>query len=240
MLNKIFNHLIKYFQKLEIDKQLLLLKPYKQTIRDKQMYIPKYYLTENRTEILAFMRKYSFATIVSATDNKPVASHLPFVVEEVGEDIMLHAHFSKANEQWKQISNNEVLVIFTEPHAYISPTHYDSYQSVPTWNYLSVHAYGKAEIITDSEKGFRDLEQMINIHEQSYLAQWKSLPDEYKKAMYNGIVPFQIKVTDLQAKKKLSQNKKEAERERIISTLEKSADTNEQQIAAYMKQHESK
>src|SRR4051812_37753472 len=101
------------------------------------MYIPKINLIGDQEEILGFMRQFSFATIVTAKDNLPVATHLPFIVSVDGDQVTLTAHFAKANNQWADIENNQVLVIFTEPHAYISPKNYDKELNVPTWNYLS-------------------------------------------------------------------------------------------------------
>jgi transcriptional regulator len=199
------------------------------------MYTPQRYTFADKEEILNFIKTYSFATIVTVKDNFQSATHLPFTITERGDDLVLTSHFAKANPQWEELKENDVLVIFTEPHAYISPKHYESKLSVPTWNYLAVHAYGKSEIITDQQKAFACLEDMINVYEQEYKLHWDDLPLDYKTKMLNGIVAFEIVVTDLQTKKKLSQNKKEIERERIINALEKSNDTTEKTIADYMK-----
>jgi transcriptional regulator len=204
------------------------------------MYIPKHYLTEDKAEILSFIRAYSFATIVTVKDNFQTATHLPFAVSETGGEIILTSHFSKANLQWKEIAENNVLVIFTEPHAYISPKHYDSDMNVPTWNYIAIHVYGKGSIIAEQERSFAVLDTMIDTFEKEYKTQWDQLPFEYKTKMLNGIVSFQINVTDIQAKKKLSQNKKVTERERIISAFENSNDSNEKAIAEFMKLNEAK
>jgi transcriptional regulator len=198
------------------------------------MYIPNDNLSEDKEEIIAFMRKYSFATIISAKDNFPIATHLPFIITENDDELVLISHFAKANQQWTEIVENQVLVIFSEPHAYISPKHYEKELSVPTWNYIAVHAYGKAEIITEVEKSFDVLEKMIDSYEADYKTQWSGLPMDYKMKMLNGIVTFQMTVTDLQAKWKLSQNKTNLERQRIIETLSGSAESGERQIAAFM------
>lgn len=204
------------------------------------MYTPKHYLTTDKEEILNFMRSYSFATIVSAKNNFPTATHLPFVITENENEIILTSHFAKANSQWIEIVENSVLVIFAEPHAYISPKHYDSEINVPTWNYMAVHVYGRGEIITDQDKSFFVLDTMINNFEKEYKTQWDKLPLDYKVKMLNGIVTFQIIVKDIQAKKKLSQNKKETERQKIISAFEKSKNNNENKIAELMKQNHVK
>src|SRR5690242_18412812 len=136
------------------------------------MYIPRQNEMSDQEEIVAFMKAYSFATIVTVKDNVPVATHLPFVVSQADTGIILSAHFAQANHQWKQLTNERTLVIFSEPHAYISPKHYDSEMNVPTWNYISVHAYGKSEIITDPAEGIGELEKMIHQYEQNYFLQW--------------------------------------------------------------------
>ena len=153
--------------------------------------------------------------------------------------IILTSHFAKANEQWKDIENNKVLVIFSEPHAYISPKNYDKELNVPTWNYISIHAYGEGKLITETARTFEVLEATIDNYETSYKQQWDNLPEDYKLKMSKGIVAFEIVVTDLQAKKKLSQNRTDAEKQKIINTLSKSNDTNEQLIAGYMKENQA-
>jgi transcriptional regulator len=199
------------------------------------MYIPTHYLIEDQAEAIAFMRKYSFATIVTVKDNFPTATHLPFVIEEFEEKIMLLAHFARANSQWQEIIENQVLVIFQEPHAYISPTHYETWPNVPTWDYLSVQAYGKGEIITDKQGSFAVLEKLIALHEKEFLSQWRAFSDDYKNKMVNGIVAFKINVTRIEAKKKLNQKSSEQEKESIIRALEKSSESVERDLAEYMK-----
>jgi transcriptional regulator len=204
------------------------------------MYIPKHYLINDKEEILRFIETYSFATIITVKDNFQSATHLPFVVTETENEIILTSHFSKANMQWSEVTENKVLVIFTEPHAYISPKHYDREMNVPTWNYVAIHVYGKGSLITEQDQSFAVLDTMIDNFEKEYKTQWDKLPIEYKTKMLNGIVSFQIIVTDIQAKKKLSQNKKETERKRIISSFEQSNDNNKKAIAEFMKQNEDK
>jgi transcriptional regulator len=201
------------------------------------MYITKNFLATDRKEIVAFMQQYSFGTIITAKECYPLATHLPFVISERNGYIILTSHFAKANEQWADITDNQVLVIFSEPHAYISPKHYDKELNVPTWNYISVHAYGKGQLITDTDRMFEVLETTIKNYEVAYKQQWDKIPEDYKTKLLKGIVAFEIVVTDLQAKKKLSQNRTEAEQTRIIEALSSSSNTNEQDIATYMKQN---
>jgi transcriptional regulator len=198
------------------------------------MYTPKHFQLSDHQEAISFMQKYSFATIVTILNGVPEATHLPFLIEQRGEELVLISHFAKANPQSAAVFNETSLVIFTEPHAYISPSNYEKEQNVPTWNYLSVHAYGEATLIDDKPQVADLLEKMIGFYEADYRKQWDKLPDDYKLKMMNGITAFEIVVTDLQAKKKLSQNRTEIERENIITSLRNSTDKNEQEIAAYM------
>lgn len=200
------------------------------------MYIPKKYLATDQDEILAFMKTYSFATIVTSKGNFPIATHLPFLVADHEGTITLTSHFAKANDQWTAIENCKVLVIFSEPHAYISPRNYENELNVPTWNYISVHAYGNGKLITDTRKIYNALEATIDNYEIEYRRQWDNFPEEYKRKMSNGIVAFEISVTDLQAKKKLSQNKTAMEQQKIIEQLSRSDDHNDQTIARFMQE----
>lgn len=192
---------------------------------------------ENVAEAVAFMQRYSFATIVTAKDNMPVATHLPFLITQRNEAVFLRSHFARANEQWMHLENQPVLVIFSEPHAYISPAHYEKELNVPTWNYIAVHAYGRGTLIHDTAQAYELLEATINTYEPAYQAQWNNLPQDFKMRMIKGIAAFEIEVTDLQGKKKLSQNKTNTEQQRIIETLSASNNTQEREIAAYMKQN---
>jgi len=203
------------------------------------MYIPKINLETDRQKIIAFMQQFSFATIITASDNLPVASHLPFVVSVKDDTVVLTSHFAKANEHWKEIENTKVLVIFSEPHAYISPKNYEKELSVPTWNYISVHAYGQGKLITETDKTYKVLEAIIDNYEASYRQQWDNLPEDYKLKMSKGIVAFEIICTELQAKKKLSQNRTDTERQKIIDVLSNSNDSNEQLIAHYMREEQN-
>jgi transcriptional regulator len=198
------------------------------------MYIPSFNLLTNKQEAISFMQKYSFATIITAVNGIPEATHLPFLVKQENDKVFLLSHFAKANPQSAQIIDKTSLVIFTEPHAYISPKNYEKEENVPTWNYIAIHAYGRAVIIEEGSKKAELLQHTIAYYDVGYLQQWDKLSDHYKSKMMKGIVAFEIEVTDLQGKQKLSQNRTEQERENIINSLSQSTETNEKEIAAYM------
>lgn len=204
------------------------------------MYIPAHYKQTDQAEILQFMQRFSFGVLVTAPDGLPEATHLPFVVKTSESGVKLLTHVARANKQWMDIERQKVLVIFSEPHAYVSPAHYEQVQNVPTWNYMAVHAYGQARVIDDPDSIFPLLEQTINTYDPGYLAQWKSLPESFQVKMIKGILAFEITVTDLQAKEKLSQNKKETEQKRIADALLASRHTPEKMVGEYMNLRKSK
>lgn len=200
------------------------------------MYIQKHFLQTDRQAIIQFMQKYSFATVISSEDEKPIATHLPVLVFEENDQLVLMSHFAKANSHSESIVNKPVLVIFSQPHAYISPRFYEKEQNVPTWNYIAIHVYGDAILITDEAGKLKLLEETIINYEPEYLKQWDGLSTEFKLKMLNGITAFKILVSDLEAKNKLSQNRSSTKRENIINSFTKSNNFNEKEIGDYMKE----
>lgn len=188
------------------------------------MYIPKYFEQNDKAKTIAFMQTYNFAILASVKNTIPVATHLPFVIEERENNIVLLSHMSKANEQWKAFSENDVLVIFSEPHAYISPKLYEKKQNVPTWNYISVHAYGKINLLNTDEQKLDVLHKQMQFFEASYIEQFNTLDKKYIDGLLKGIVAFEIIVSELQSKEKLNQNKSETDRLNVKKHLEESGD----------------
>jgi len=183
------------------------------------MYIPGYYKIEDREMALRFMRAYNFAALVSTGDEGMVATHLPFVIAEREGQVVLSSHLAKANPHWKLFDRTrESLVIFQGPHAYISPTFYDSPVNVPTWNYAVVHAYGAPRILDGSETEALLL-TMMDSFEAAYRTQYGDLPEDFRRKMLNGIVAFEIVAARLEGKHKLSQNKTAGEQARIAQAL---------------------
>jgi transcriptional regulator len=202
------------------------------------MYIPHYYKEEDRSKLIAFMRSNSFGVLVSHGPNGLHGTHLPFVIEERGEELALVTHLAKANPQWEAFAGgSELLAIFTGPHGYVSPSSYEKKESVPTWNYVAVHACGKAAVIRDNAAVMQVLEKMIVSYEPAYREHWNSLPADYKQKMIKGIVAFEIVVTKLEGKYKLSQNKTSQEQDRIIEAFENSG---QPEIAGAMKKQYGK
>ena len=202
------------------------------------MFIPKHFKVTNLDEIRDFINQNSFGTIVTTEQGKPIATHVPLELHKQGEDYYITGHLAYANPQWKTFENNDnVLVIYQGPHAYISSSWYKD-ENVPTWNYQSVHVYGTAQIMSEQELE-KDLILLLERYEQHRKnpALWKNLSAQTKKQM-KGIVGFKIKVKEVQAAYKLSQNRDEADYHNIIKKLYEENDLNSHQLADVMKDRE--
>ena len=201
------------------------------------MYIPEFNRQEDRSAALAFMRANPFAILVSNVGGVPFATHLPLLVDEVGDLVVVRGHMARANAHWKSMKEGEEsLVIFHGPHAYISPSLYEIRESVPTWNYAAVHVYGEPTLFSDEPCLKETLDRLISTFDSSYMAQWSDLSDEYRSRMMKHIVGFEIKVKRLEAKFKLSQNRTKGEQARVIQSLNQSKDSNISGVAELMQQ----
>jgi len=203
------------------------------------MYIHKLYREENRAKILEFLRQNEFATLVAYDGEKPVASHLLMDVVEDGENLFVNGHMSKANSLWKTLEkNSEALVIFQGPHTYISPTWYN-HVNVPTWNYQSVHVYGKPRIVTEHDETYNLLKKLIERHEAGSPYRLDTLPQDFVEKEMKGIVAFQIEVTRIEANYKLSQNRDEESYWNVVSHLDEREDEMSHGVAEAMKRQRS-
>lgn len=188
------------------------------------MYVPHAFRDDEIDGLVAFMRDNAFATVVSSGDGGvPVATHVPVTVAREDGAIMLRGHFAKANRHWRCVEAGETLVVFTGPRAYVSPRHYEKRESVPTWNYRAVHAYGHARI-AERDETLYGLHELIAEHEVGYREQWEGLSERYREGMLGGVVGFEIMVERLEGAAKLSQNKSRREQERIADALVDSDD----------------
>lgn len=203
------------------------------------MYIPPYYKEEDREKIFRHLRSNPFGIVASCNKGRVEATHLPFIIEQDGEALSFISHYSKANPQWKIARDEEVLVIFTGPDAYISPSNYEKRESVPTWNYTTVHVRGKLRIIEDLQQTVDILEKTIVRFELPYMDQWKELSQEYKNKMIAGLVAFDLTEISIEAKFKLSQNKTDKEINSIINDLEVRNEGRSREVSEVMKNYYS-
>lgn len=172
------------------------------------------------------MRQHSFATLVTQQDGAPFASHLPMFLDSgIGTHGALLGHMARNNAQWQDFASGaEVLVMFHGPHAYVSPAWYEpSPMAVPTWNFMAVHAYGKTRILSEDEL-VKTLYQLVDENEKSFSSPWKlDLSSAMRERMLSEIVGFEIRLSRIEGKFKLSQNRKEQDRCNVIGYLEQSS-----------------
>ncbi|WHY03318.1 FMN-binding negative transcriptional regulator [Neobacillus sp. DY30] len=200
------------------------------------MYIPKYFKVKNVDEIWDFVQKNSFATIVTTEKGKPIATHLPLRLNKKGDEYYITGHLAYGNPQWRTFETcEEVLVMFQGPHAYISSSWY-GHEEVPTWNYQAVHIYGKASILEKDEL-IGELTIMLEKYEKNREnpVLWNKLSPDLLESELKGIVGFKIKVGDIQAAYKLSQNRNETDYMNIIDKLKSEGNPNSIQMAELMK-----
>ena len=200
------------------------------------MYIPEFNHVTDHAVALEFMKANPFAMVVSAGAGSPFATHIPVLASKAESRILLRAHVARANPHWKLLQEErETLVVFHGPHAYISPSLYGSPESVPTWNYVAVHAYGLARVFEEPEPLTEVLLETIAIFEPPYLDQWRDLNENFRAKMLSQIVGFEITVERLEAKFKLSQNRPRADQARVVQSLESSDDSAISGVARLMR-----
>ena len=203
------------------------------------MYIPNFYKNENTNEIRHFIAANSFGILVSQTDTKLWATHIPLMLDknQAGKDV-LHGHISKGNPQWKNFAHNtQVLAIFSGAHSYISPSWYN-HENVPTWNYIAVHIYGTIKII-EGEYLLQTLKKLVDKYEAAseHPVSVDTMSPKFLNKELRGIVGFEIEIDSIEAAYKLSQNRDELNHAHIIAQLQQKGDIQSLNIAHEMMKH---
>jgi len=202
------------------------------------MYTPKAFALTERAELRALMERFGFATLVTVRDGVPHATHLPLRLDpDTGEHGTLIGHLARANEQWHDLaSGGEALVVFIAEHAYISPSWYETYPSVPTWNYSAAHAYGTPRIIEDAGRVEAILRELTAHHEGQFAAPWPmDLEADYLQRQMRALVAFEIPIARLEGTAKLSQNRPTVDRRGVVTALAASDDPGERGVATAMR-----
>jgi transcriptional regulator len=201
------------------------------------MYLPKHFEQTDRALLVETMRGYSFAMLVGTQPSgEPFVTHLPFVVrEEEGDKLTLEGHMARANPHWQYLERDpRALVVFSGPHAYVSPSLYADQESVPTWNYIAVHAYGRARVVHDEAAKHAVQERLIAALDPGYRAQFEALQPAFLLGRLKAITAFEIAVERLEGKFKLSQNRPAADRNHIVETFGQ-GDAEQQAVARWMR-----
>ena len=200
------------------------------------MYIPEFFKETNPERISTLVEGNSFGMLVTAPDGVPFVSHLPFIFDHAaGSKGKLLCHMARANPQWQHFSScSEVLAVFQGPHAYVSPSWYSS-PGVPTWNYAVVHLRGKPRLIESESELEALVERLTHVYESHMPSPWKpNLAGERRTKLLNMIVGFEIEVTDIQGKFKLSQNRPLEDQQRVIEALSQSSNQTEAAVSKLM------
>lgn len=195
------------------------------------MFIPKYEKMSDKNTVHDFISEFGFGVIVSKS---LTATHLPFVLrKDESEQGVLYAHIAKANRQWKELDGEEVLVIFSGPHSYISPTWYEKSPGVPTWNYAAVHAHGKVSLLTEQQT-LEVVEEVVHKYEPELLLERDVITDEYRDKLLSAVVAFKVELSSIEGKLKLGQQRKTEDQLGVFNALNNSEDLGAQSLAQYM------
>jgi transcriptional regulator len=195
---------------------------------------------ESRPDVLqAIMRAHPLATLVVTGDSGVIANHVPMVALAEPTPLgSLRGHIARANPLWKEYrGGSEALAIFHGPQAYISPNLYATKQQtgevVPTWNYAVVHARGPLQFTHDAEWLRALVVGLTDTHEASQPRPWQvgDAPGEFTQAMLGLIVGFELTITSLVGKLKLSQNRTDEDRRGVWSGLKAAGDANSLEMA---------
>lgn len=183
------------------------------------MYTPPAFREDDPAEIRRIMHEARLSLLVTATPEGPIATPLPLIYDETeGELGTIYGHVAKANSQWQLPVTGEALAIFTGPDAYVTPRWYAAKREhgkvVPTWNYLAVHAYGPVEFFHDADRLRDAVSRLTDRHEGERAEPWAvtDAPETFIASQLKGIVGFRLPVTRLEGKRKLSQNRSDADR----------------------------
>ncbi len=202
------------------------------------MYTPEAFRIDAPATQHAFMRRHSFATIVTHDGAIPHATHMPVLLDtNRGSQGTLVSHMARANPQWKHFANGqEILVIFTGPHAYISPAWYVETPAVPTWNYTAVHVYGIPRLVDDPQRFAQMLHDLVEFNETGRENRWSGeMPPGYRDRIMKGAIGVEIEITRVEGKFKLSQNRSSADVNGVITALSTSPDQTDRETAEMMK-----
>lgn len=200
------------------------------------MYIPNNIKTDDIKVAHQLIDEFGFGLLVSSVSDALTGTHLPMVLHaNEGECGVLYGHFAKANPHWKDLEGKHVLMVFSGPHHYISPSWYAHAPAVPTWNYAAVHAMGKLNLL-DAKQTIAVVEELVGQYEPELLAHQDIISHEYRDKLLSGIVGFKVALTSLQCKQKLGQQRALEDQAGVYNALRKAANPQALGLADYMKQ----
>ena len=217
------------------------------------MYQPPAF-REDRIEVQhALIRAHPLGLLITAGPGGLIANPFPFLLDskasEAGgaaeggdaseEDLgTLRLHIARANPQWRELEAvEECLVVFQGPQDYVTPSWYatkrETGKVVPTWNYATVHAWGRPRIMNDDAWLRRQIEDLTGSRESRRTEPWQvgDAPENFIAAQMHGIVGVEISILRIEGKWKMSQNRPEADRAGVVAGF-REAGAAGQEIAA--------
>jgi transcriptional regulator len=197
------------------------------------MYLPPDFEIDDRDALYAIIRENNFGALTNQVEGAPFATHLPFMIE--GDALV--AHMARANPQWRAFGDSApVLCVFQGPHAYISPSWYESENMVPTWNYIAVHVRGAPRIIDDPSTAYAMQQRLVDYQESTLPTPWRLENEDRDRidGMLRSIVVFEIPIDQIHGKAKMNQNRTPADRRGAIAGLRETGNTGDAAVADYM------
>lgn len=192
------------------------------------MYVRSNHQPKDRAHVYDLMRRNIFATLIGISSNGLIASHLPFMFDsERGAHGTLISHLARANPHAVLLGDGqEMLVIFTGAHGYLSPSWYPKRESAPAWNYAAVHCYGKTVLQSESDSE-RNINDLVNLMEAGRLNRWNSneIGEHGVAQALSRIVCFEIEITRLEAKFKMAQGEHPENLSAAVARLEENGQT---------------
>ncbi|MBM3982428.1 MAG: FMN-binding negative transcriptional regulator [Planctomycetes bacterium] len=201
------------------------------------MYVPAHFAVTDRAALHDFIEAHSFGLLVSEVAGAPFATHLPFLLErERGPHGALVGHVARANPHWKELATRPALAVFSGPHAYISPRWYEAENVVPTWNYVAVHATGRAIVIEKPGELLEIVRRSVEVFEAGEPQPWElDTSGPFVERLLAQIVGFRIEIEALEGKWKLNQNHTAERRVKVVRALDARGGANARGIAGLMR-----
>lgn len=203
------------------------------------MYVPPAFREDDLPALHDTMDATRLSNLVTATAEGLIATPLPlFLIREEGAYGTLYGHLARPNPQWKLPAIGDAMVLFMGPDAYVTPSWYASKREhgkvVPTWNYVTVHAYGPVEFFEDTERLHAVVTRLTDLHEQPRAEPWAvaDAPEAFTSAQLRGIVGLRLPINRIEGKRKMSQNRSAGDRAGVAAGLAASDRLTERVAAA--------
>lgn len=197
------------------------------------MFLPQLFKVEDFNALITFLKRNSFATVISSQNDVPYASQVPVLVDVVDDEIVLSFHLARPNPQNKTLTNNDnVLIQFTGAHGYVSSSWYEQ-EEVSTWNYQAAQLKGECAVL-DQDELMEDLKRLTDQYETGENARTFDTLSEDVLKQAKGVIGYKVKVREAGLKYKLSQNRSDKDYKNIVLNLRESDNQDDNRLADEM------